>query len=163
MKTYRYSIFWKVLYRYGNIPLTFFLLIYLATSVIGLFSHWCFIFFFLINLLIIVWLNKYYIKTYKLFPFEISADNEKIICKNFLFSKKVIELRMEDIDNLTGGVFSGYQTRPVYIHDSKQNITIGLYANVGKFPELLKIIIQNIREDLYRDLIGKITELRSKK
>ncbi len=70
---------------------------------------------------------------------------------------------MEDIDNLTGGVFSGYQTRPVYIHDSKQNITIGLYANVGKFPELLKIILQNIREDLYKALAGKITELRNKK
>ncbi len=163
MKTYKYSILWKVLYRYGNIPLTLFLLIYLVTSVIGLFSHWYFIFFFCINLLIIIWLNKYYIKTYKLFPFEISADNEKIICTNFMFSKKEIELRMEDIDKLTGGIFSGYQTRPVYIHDSKRNITIGLYANVGKFPELLKIILQNIREDLYKDLVGKITELRNKK
>jgi len=163
MKTYKYSIFWKVLYRYGNIPLTSFLLIYLVTSVIGLLSHWYFIFLFFINLLIIIWLNKYYIKTYKLFPFEISADNEKIICKNFLLSKKEVVLRMEDIDKLTGGIFSGYQTRPVYIHDSKQNITIGLYANVGKFPELLKTILQNIREDLYKDLVERITELRNKK
>ncbi|NJD23092.1 MAG: hypothetical protein FIA82_10565 [Melioribacter sp.] len=163
MKTYKYSIFWKVLYRYGNIPLTFFLLIYLITSVIGLLSHWYFIFFLFINLLIIIWLNKYYIKTYRLFPFEISADNEKIICKNFLLSKKEVEVRMEDIDRLTGGIFSGYQTRPVYIHDSKQNITIGLYASAGKFPELLKIILQNIREDLYKDLVGRVTELRDKK
>lgn len=163
MKTYKYSFFSKLIYRYGNIPVTILLLIYLAVSITGLFSYWYYIFFTLINLLLLFSLNKYYIKTYKLFPFEISADNEKIICTNFLFGNKKIELRIEDIDRLTGGIFSGYPTRPIYIYDSKQNITIGLYANVGKFPELLKIILQNVKEDLYKDLAGKINELRKKK
>ncbi|MCX6175389.1 MAG: hypothetical protein NTZ27_11610 [Ignavibacteriales bacterium] len=163
MKTYKYSFFSKLIYRYGNIPVTILLLIYLAISIIGLFSYWYYIFFTLINLSLLFLLNKYYTKTYRQFPFEISADNEKIICTNFLFSKRKIELRIEDIDKLTGGIFSGYPTRPVYIHDSRQNITIGLYANVGKFPELLKIILQNVKEDLYKDLVGKINELRKKK
>ncbi len=163
MKPYKYSFFSKLIYRYGNIPVTILLLIYLAISIIGLFSYWYYIFFTLINLTLLFSLNKYYIKTYKLFPFAISADNEKIICTNFLFSKRKIELRIEDIDKLTGGIFSGYPTRPVYIHDLKQNITIGLYANVGKFPELLKIILQNVKDDLYKDLVGKINGLRNKK
>ncbi|MFA5804575.1 MAG: hypothetical protein WC879_08015 [Melioribacteraceae bacterium] len=163
MKTYKYSFFSKLIYRYGNIPITILLLIYFAISIIGLFSHWYYIFFTLINLSLLFSLNNYYIKTYKLFPFEISTDNKKIICTNFLFSNRKIELRIEDIDKLTGGIFSGYPTRPTYIHDSKQNITIGLYANVGKFPELLKIILQNVKEDLYKDLVGKINELRNKK
>ena len=98
-----------------------------------------------------------------MFPFEITINNEKIICTNFLFNKRKLELRIEDIDKLAGGIFSGYPTRPVYIHDSRQNITIGFYANVGRFPDLLKIILQNIREDLYKDLLGKISVLRNKK
>jgi len=163
MKTYKYSLFSKLIYRYGNIPVTILLLIYLAISIIGLFSYWYYIFFTLINLLLLFSLNRYYIKTYKLFPFEITADNEKITCTNFLLSNRKIELRIEDIDKLTGGIFSDYPTRPVYIHDSKQNITIGIYTNVGKFSELLKIILQNIREDLYKDLLGKIGALRNKK
>ena len=98
-----------------------------------------------------------------MFPFEISSDNEKIICTNFLLSKKVIELRIDDIDKLTGGIFSGYPTRPVYLYNTKQNITIGIYANVGKFPELLKTILQNVKEDLYKDLLKKIDDMRNKK
>ena len=163
MKVYKYSFFSKLIYRYGNIPITILLLIYLAVSIIGLFTYWYYIFFTLINVILLFSLNKYYIKTYKLFPFQISADNEKIICTNFLFSNRMIELRVKDLDKLTGGIFSGYPTRPIYIHDSKQNIIIGLYANVGKFSELLKIILQNVNEDLYKDLVGKINELRNKK
>ena len=163
MKVYKYSFFSKLIYRYGNIPITILLLIYLAVSIIGLFTYWYYIFFTLINVILLFSLNKYYIKTYKLFPFQISADNEKIICTNFLFSNRMIKLRVKDIDKLTGGIFSGYPTRPIYIHDSKQNIIIGLYANVGKFSELLKIILQNVNEDLYKDLVGKINELRNKK
>ena len=163
MKTYKYSFLSKLIYRYGNIPVTILLLIYLAISIIGLFSYWYYIFFTLINLLLLFSLNRYYIKTYKLFPFEITINNEKIICTNFLFNKRKLELRIEDIDKLAGGIFSGYPTRPVYIHDSRQNITIGFYANVGRFPDLLKIILQNIREDLYKDLLGKISVLRNKK
>lgn len=156
MKTYRYSFLSKLLYRYGNIPLTFLLLIYLATSAIGFFSHWYFIFFFFVNLTIIVWLNKYYIKTYQHFPFTISADNEKMICSSFFFSKRSVEIKFSDIDEIRGGIFSGFQTRPIYIHDSRQNITVGFYSQVGDFKQLLTTILKNIPQELYDKLLQEM-------
>lgn len=163
MITYKYSFFAKLMYRYGNIPLTFLLLIYLGMSVIGVLSHWYYIFFVAINLAIIVWLNRYYIKTYKQFPYTISADNEKLICSDFFLSKRVIEIELKNIDKINGGIFSGYQTRPTYIHDVEQNITIGFYSNAGKFNELLMTIIKNVDEKLYQQLIDKIRRLRNGK
>lgn len=151
----------KFLYRYGNIPLTLLLLIYLGASIIGLLTQWYFIFFVLINLVIIIWLNRYYIKTYKSFPFVISADNEKIICSNFFLSNKVVEIRLCDIDKISGGIFSGYPTRPTYVYDVRQNITIGFYSTSGKFNELLMTIIKNVDETLYQSLIDKIKKMRT--
>jgi len=163
MITYKYSFFAKLLYRYGNIPLTLFLLLYLSMSVIGFLSHWYYIFFVAINLAIIVWLNRYYIKTYKQFPYTISADNEKLICSDFLLAQKVIEIQLINIDKITGGIFSGYPTRPTYIHDAEHNITIGFYSNAGKFNELLVTIVKNVDEKLYQQLIDKIRKLRDGK
>lgn len=156
MKTYTYPFFSKLFYRYGNIPVTLLLIVYLAASVVGIFEHWYFIFFVLINLLLIVSLNKYYIKTYILFPFKITANNEKIICTEYFLSKKTIEIKLQDIDKITGGIFSGFPTRPIYLHDSNQNVTVGFYSHAGKFNELLKTILQNINDTLYSELIEKI-------
>ncbi|MEW6701435.1 MAG: hypothetical protein AB1298_01840, partial [Bacteroidota bacterium] len=133
MKIYSYPLISKLFYRYGNIPVTLFLLVYLAVSVVEIFEHWYFIFFTILNLLLIISLNKYYIKTYKLFPFKITSNDEKIICTEYFLSRKTIEIKIEDIDKITGGIFSGFPTRPVYLYDSSQNLTIGFYSHAGKF------------------------------
>jgi hypothetical protein len=163
MTTYKYSFFSKLLYSYGNIPLTILLLIYLGTSIIGILLHWYYIFFASINIAIIIWLNRHYLKTYKQFPFTLSADNEKLICSDFFLTSKIVEIKFENIDKITGGIFSGYPTRPVYIHDNVQNITIGFYPSAGKFNELLLTIMKNINEDLYQQLIDKMKGLRAGK
>ncbi|MFA7229502.1 MAG: hypothetical protein WC061_10745 [Melioribacteraceae bacterium] len=161
MIEYRYTIFAKLFFRYGNIPLTFLLMIYLGTSVIGLFSRWYFIFFAIINLAIIIWLNKYFIKMYRNFPFSIRFAEDKLICSDFFFSDRVVEICLSDIDSITGGVFGGYPSRPTYIHDGKQNITIGFYSGSGKFNELLISILKNIEEPLYQQLIDKMKKFNA--
>jgi hypothetical protein len=160
MQTFKYSLPAKLFYRYGNIPLTILLLIYLWASIIGFLTQWYFIFFVAINSAIIVSLNKYYVRTYKQFPFSIKADNEKLICSDFLFTSKTLEIRIADIDKITGGVFNGYPSRPTYIHDERESITIGFYSSSGKLNELLLIIIKNINENLYQQLIDKMKNLR---
>ncbi len=160
MQTFRYSFIAKLLYRYGNIPLNLLLLLYLASSIIGLFSNWYYIFFILINSAIIFWLNKYYLKIYRTFPFTISIDDDKLICSDYFFSKQTIEIRFEDIDSITGGIFSGFPTRPTYIHDGRQNVTIGFYLSSGKFNELLILILKRINEELYLKLIERVKELQ---
>ncbi|MCL4550145.1 MAG: hypothetical protein M1495_16440 [Bacteroidetes bacterium] len=156
MTIYGYNLFAKILYRYGNIPITFFLLIYLIESVVQLPQHWYAIFFVLINLAIIISLNKYYAKTYKLFPFKISADNEKMICSNFFLRKKSVEIRLINIDKISGGIFSGYPSRAIYLHDSVSDETIGIYTHSAGYKNLLKLILKNIPQTLYDDLLEKM-------
>jgi len=160
MITYKYSFFAKLLYRYGNIPLTLLLLVYLAASIIGMLTHWYFIFFAIINLAILIWLNKYYLKTYRSFPFIISAESDRIVCSGFFLDDRTVEIKFCDIDKIRGGIFSGYTTRPVYIHDSVQDITIGFYSGSGKFNELLMTLIKNVNEELYQELIYKMKKVR---
>lgn len=158
MATYKYNLFAKILYRYGNIPVTFFLLIYLIESVLQLSKHWYAVFFVLVNLAIVILLNKYYAKTYKLFPFRISADNKKMICSNFFFSKKIIKIELIDIDKISGGIFSGYPLSAVYIHDSATNKTIGIYIHSADYKDLLKLILKNIPQTLYDDLLRNMNQ-----
>jgi hypothetical protein len=161
MKIFKYSIPAKLLYRYGNIPITILLTLYIFIASVDAVSHWYFIVFILINIYIIIAVNKYFFKTYKSFPFLVEADNEKIICSNFFFSTKQVQIKHINIDKISGGIFSGYPTRPVYIHDAMQDITIGFYTNSKELQSLLKIILQNITEDLYRELLGKLRNARN--
>lgn len=160
METFKYSFFAKVIYRYGNVIATLFLSVHFFTSLIMMFSKWYFVFFALINGFFIFIINKYFFKTYKLFPFKISADNEKITCGDFFFSKKEVVIYHSDIESISGGIFSGYPTRPIYIHDGKQNIVIGFYSHVGKFQKLVTLILKNIPQHLYDRLLDNMKELR---
>ena len=163
MTTYQYSLFSKIVYRYANIAVTIFLLFYAVTSFLLTFQKWYYIFVFLLNVLIIFYLNRFYLRSYKIFPFKIEADNQKLICSNYFLSKRVIEIDMDDIDKITGGFLSGWPTRPIYIHDGRNNITVGFYVHTGKFNKLLKTILENIPQSLYEELLGRFKILNGQK
>jgi len=65
---------------------------------------------------------------------------------------------MANIDRITGGIIDGFPTRPVYIHDSKLDLTIGFYMHVNNFRNLLSTILKNIPEELYIGLLAKLKE-----
>ncbi|MEW6195216.1 MAG: hypothetical protein AB1521_08685 [Bacteroidota bacterium] len=156
MQTFEYSSSAKLIYRYGNFIITPLLSVHLVSSIFLVMKEWYFIILAVINLTILIITNVYYIKTYRLFPFKIITDNEKMICSNFFLSKKKIEIKHADISKIDGGIFSAYPTRPIYITDGKNNITVGFYSHVSKFQKLLTIILSNIPQKLYNDLIDKI-------
>jgi hypothetical protein len=158
MERYKYSFTTKLIYRYGNIPLTVFLFIFLISSLLQIPGRWYALFAVLIDFALIFTLNKYYFATYRSFPSEISADNERIVCSGFLLNRKKIEIKLSDIDNISGGIFRGVAARPVYIHDSRQNITIGFYQQVNNFRRLLAIILRNIPDELYGRLLEEMKE-----
>ncbi len=156
MEIYKYSFFAKVIYRFGNIIATILLSIHFFFSLIVMFKVWYYVFPALINFLVIYVINRYYLKTYKTFPFIIEADNEKIICKDFFPDNKEVVIKYDDISELRGGLFSGYPTRPIYIHDGKQNITIGFYSHVGNFQKFLTKILQNIPQSKYNETMENL-------
>ncbi|KAF0139771.1 MAG: hypothetical protein FD122_2946 [Stygiobacter sp.] len=162
MKTYSYSIFAKFWYRYVNIAITLLLLFYTIASFMLAFQKWYYLFVALLNLVIIYLVNRFYINSYSSFPFRIRSDEAGITCENFFLSKKILRIEFADIDGISGGMFSGWNTRPVYIHDSKQNISIGFFAQ-GEFKELLKVILKNINEEFYTELLSKMKQMSALK
>ncbi|MEG8946398.1 hypothetical protein [Rosettibacter firmus] len=156
METFKYSFFAKLIYRYGNIIATLMLSLHLISSIYYMNEKFILIIPALINALIIIYLNKYFIMTYKFFPFKIIVDKNKLICSNFFLSKKNVEIEFKNINEITGGIFSGYPTKPIYIHDKSNNQTIGFYTHLKGFQKLLTIILQNIPENLYNELLEKI-------
>ncbi len=162
MEKFSYSFFARIIYRYGNIIATLFLSIHLISSIYFITEKWYFVFPTALNGLIIYILNRYFLKTYRLFPFTIEADNEKMICSDFFMSRKRVVIHYKNIDELRGGIFSGYPTRPIYLYDKYQNITVGFYSHVGEFQKLLTKILQYIPEGLYNKLLNKIKTDREK-
>ena len=161
MFTFKYSFFAKLIYRYGNIPITLLLGIQLLFSIIMIDVKWYFLFFALFNLLIIFFLNRFYFRSYKLFPFKIEINNEIMICTDFFNRSKTVEIYLQDIDDIKGGTLTGSPGRPVYIHDGKNNITIGLHSHIGNYNKLLTIILSNVTKELYNQVLDQARELYS--
>ena len=84
MQTFTYPIFWKFIYRYFNLVATPLLIIYAVSIVVLIDKNLVILIPFLLSLFIIYYLNKSYINFYKLIPYKIEIDDEKIICNNFI-------------------------------------------------------------------------------
>ena len=160
MRTFKYPFIARILYRWANIPITLLLLLYFVASLFALPHYWYFIFPVVINGGVIVMLNRYYLRTYRTFPFEIQIDNEKMICSDFLLGEKQVVINLYDIDKITGGIFSGHPLRPIVIHDGRQDITIGFYQHVKNFNQVLTVILSNVKQELYNELIQNAQKIR---
>ncbi|MBU2492327.1 MAG: hypothetical protein KJ571_06840 [Bacteroidetes bacterium] len=158
MKEYGYPFLARLIYRYANIPVSFLLIIYVFISIVGIREDWLYVISLIINLVLLYVLNRYYFKMYKMFPYKIQIDNEKIICSDFMNKSKRVEVKLIDISRITGGIFSGSPIRPIYISDEKNNITIGFNQHLKDYNKFLTIVLSNIPQELYNDLLEKIKE-----
>lgn len=159
MKTYTYSFFARLVYRFSNIPATILMALYLLSSLLGLLTEWYYIFPLALNFAIIYFINRFFFRSYKTFPFQIEADNEKLICSDYFFSQKKIEIKHSDITEIRGGLFSGNTSRPIYLYCEKLNETVGLHSHIKNHNDLLTTILSNIPQKLYNDLLDKTKEL----
>jgi hypothetical protein len=155
-EVFTYPLFFKLIYRYGNIPLTLFLSFYLIISVIKIDTHIYFIFPIVIILLLIYFLNKHYLNLYKILPYKIIADDEKITCSNFLFQKKKIIIFYNDIGSLTGGIFSGKFTGVMKVFDGKNKHCIGFFEKLKNVNRLQTIILSKVRKEVYDSVIENV-------
>jgi len=158
MITFKYSLIAKIIYRYANIPITLFLALYMISSFIFMLHTWYYFFPFLLNLIIIIVLNRYYFRTYKLFPFRIDINNQKMVCRDFLNKSKQIEIIINDIDEIDGGVLSGTPSKPIFIHDERNDIVVGISPNLKESNKLITIILSNIRKTLYDQVLNQMKE-----
>ena len=148
-----------MIYRYANIPITFFLIIHLYVSIVGIQQSWIFIFPLLLNIFALVWINRFYFKSYNTFPFHIEIDNEKMICTDFFDRRKKVILKHSDISKIKGGIFSGNRARPIYVYDEKDNIVLGFHHHLKGFNSVLTTMLSNIDQKLYESLLDQVKEI----
>lgn len=163
MQTFKYPFLSKLIYRFGNFPVTLLLLLHFVSASYLVQERWYYVFFALFDLAIMILMNRYYLRTYKFFPFRIEADDEKFICSDFFMSDKKIEMRYKDISKISGGIFSGHPTKPIFIHSEKLGIKFGIYSHVEGMQKFFTLILKSIDHGLYVELMREIENLKNKK
>ena len=158
MFTFTYSSIFKIIFRFGNIIITMLLLIYLIPIVIHIDQNKILIIPLVISLVIIYIINRSYLTYYKILPYKIEADEEKMICSDFLFSKKIISISYNDIEKLTGGIFAGRSSGIMKIQDRQSKLQIGFSQKIINSEKLIALILSKVPKELYNEVIQKITE-----
>lgn len=159
MQTFKYSFIAKLIYRFANIPITILLFIIASFSLVGVTIKWYYIIPVLVDISLIYFLNRYYLKLYKQFPFKIEINTQKLICSDFFFSKKRFEIPLSEITGIRGGIFSGTIARPIYLDVASKGLQIGINQHVKGYNKLLTIILSNINQELYNSLLGTMQQI----
>ncbi len=160
MQIFIYPFLSKFIYRYANIFMTLFLLIIFYTAGSNIDSSLLNLIPFIITALLIYYLNKHYLNLYKLMPYKIEADNEKIKCSKFFFSKKEITIYYSDIVSLSGGIFEGKYSGLMKVCDGKNNICIGFFQSLQDARSLQKIILNKVDRKIYDIAAEKIKRMK---
>lgn len=149
MKKFYYPIIAKIIYRYANIFITFVLLTHLIIFILVPQKNYTYLPLGLINIILIYIVNRFYITNYKYFPYEIIAEDKKLVVSNFVINNRIEEIYYNRIEKLEGGIFSRKPSTPIYIfyNDGKK---IGINTHLKDFNKLLTIILQNVSEEVYQ-------------
>lgn len=155
-QTFIYPFLFRIIFRYGNILITPLLLLYTIPLVTFLDEKIILAFPLLVNLFLIYFLNRHYFNLYKILPYLIEADDEKITCSEFFHSKKEIVIYYNDITSLSGGIFVNKISGVMKVCDGKNNLCIGFYQRLNNSGKLATIILSKVRRELYDIVLEKI-------
>ena len=162
MQVFTYSVLWRFVYRYLNLVLTLMLILYILPIGLKLDKDLILLIPFIISVYILYYLNKSYFMFYKLVPFKIEADDEKIICSQFIFKQKEITILMKDIDSLSGGIFDGRYRGLMKVNDDKNKVAIGFFDRMIGSQKLVTLLLSKVDMKIYNEVIPKIKELKIK-
>lgn len=159
METFSYPFSVRTLYRFGNIFISVLMILNLIPLIISVDSNKIFIIPIIISLLIIYFTNKFYFLLYKTFPFRISADDEKLICTDFMFRKKEIIIYYKNIKSIEGGIFEGRLSGMMKVCDSETGICITFSHRIKNSTKLIALILSRIDKKLYDEKIKAIQKV----
>ena len=160
MQTFTYSLLFKIIFRFGNIIVTFLILIYLIPVFYFIDQNTILFLPLIIGVIIIFMVNRAYLTYYLILPYKIEVDDEKMICSDFLLSKKVVTIYFKDIEVLQGGVFSGRSSGIMKLRDSKSKLRVGFSQKINNSEKLIALILSKVSKDLYDEVISNLTERR---
>lgn len=162
-QTFTYPFFFKLIFRYGNIFITLLLIIYSLPVIIYIDDNLILSIPLVINLFLIYYLNKRYLSNYKILPFSIEADNEKIICRNFFLSGKEVVVYYSDINSLAGGIFDNKQSGIMKVYSENNTSCIGFHNRLRNSSRLVTFILSKVNKSLYDEVLDKIKARQGRK
>ncbi|HEX9251217.1 MAG TPA: hypothetical protein VF870_03195 [Ignavibacteriaceae bacterium] len=162
MQTFTYPLFWKFIYRYGNLVISPLLLLYTLSLVALIDKNLIILIPFLLALFILYFLNKSYINFYKLVPYKIEIDDEKIICTDFLFRDKSITIFIKDIESISGGIFDGRYRGLMKVCDGKNKLCVGFFDRINNSSKLVTLILSKVDKKIYDKVIEQIKSIKIK-
>jgi hypothetical protein len=162
MQTFTYPLFWKFIYRYGNLVISPLLLLYTLSLVVLIDKNLIILIPFLLALFILYFLNKSYINFYKLVPYKIEIDDEKIICTDFLFRDKSITIFIKDIESISGGIFDGRYRGLMKVCDGKNKLCVGFFDRINNSSKLVTLILSKVDKKIYDKVIEQIKSIKIK-
>lgn len=163
MQTFLYPFYAKFIYRLGNILATLLLILYLIPVVVGLDQNKYLIFPLVVSLLFLYYINKKYLTLYKVMPYKIEADEEKMVCTDFVFSDKKVVIYYSDIESLSGGIFDGKLRGIMKVCDGKNQICIGFSEKIKDSKKLMTLILSKVKKEVYDEVIRKLQALKKVK
>jgi len=161
-QTFTYPFLFRIIFRYGNIIITPLLLLYTIPLLTFLDEKIILAFPLLVNLFLIYFLNRHYFNLYKILPYLIEADDEKITCSEFFLSKKEIVIYYDDVASLSGGIFENKISGLMKVCDGKNNVCIGFYQRLNNSGKLATIILSKVNRELYDIVLEKIKSGKQK-
>lgn len=157
-QVFNYPFLFRIVFRYGNIIVTLLLIIYSVPLAFYLDEKKILLIPLIITVLVIYFINKHYLNLYKILPFKIVADDEKLLCTNFFLSKKEFTIYYEDIESLYGGIFENKMSGVMKVCDGKNGVCIGFYHKMNNSGKLATIILSKVKRDLYDEVLEKLTK-----
>ncbi len=156
-----YPIVFQLLYRYGNVIVTLFLSFYLLPIVVYLDQKLILILPLLLALFLIYYVNKHYFMLYKIMPFRIEFDEQKMICTQFILGRKKFDVYYEDINKLEGGIFDNKMSGILKVYDGKNSVIIGFYPKIRNSNKLITMILSKVKKEIYDEVMERL--LKKKK
>ena len=162
-QTFTYPFLFGLLYKYGNIAVTLLLVFYTAPIVFYVDQNYILLIPIVISLLLIYFVNRQYFALYKILPYKIKADDEKLVCSSYFLSKGDVTIYYEDIESLKGGMFENKMSGIMKVHDGKNSVTLGFYTKLNNSSRLVTIILSKVKKELYDEVLDRLTEKKNKK
>jgi hypothetical protein len=161
-QTFTYPFLFRIIFRYGNIFFTPLLVFYTIPLIVYLDEKIILDFPLLVNLFVIYFLNRHYFNLYKILPYRIEADDEKIICNEFFLSKKEVIIYYNDVESLSGGIFENKLSGMMKVCDGKNNVCIGFYQRLNNSSKLATILLSRVNREIYDNVLEKIKSRKEK-
>jgi hypothetical protein len=161
--SFYYPLFFKLIFRYGNIFITPIIIVYTVPLIHSFDQKPILVFPIIVNLFIIYFLNRHYFYLYKIIPYKIEADDEKLVCSDFFLSNKIKTIYYQDISALKGGIFDNRISGVMKIRDERNNFNIGFYHRLTNSQKLATIILSKVRRPVYDEVLEKIKSGKKEK